>query len=99
MCIIVYNRLTRQEQWVPRLDTLIESLLQSRLYDPFALLGLHQEGSGWVIRVYEPYATQVSLLSGLVGAQLKRIHPAGIFEWRGNAEPPAPTVCACTMAA
>ena len=85
MCIIVYNRPTRQEEWVPRVDTLIESLLQSRLFDPFALLGLHQDGSEWVIRVYEPYATQVALLNKTDGEQFKRIHPAGIFEWRGKA--------------
>jgi 1,4-alpha-glucan branching enzyme len=90
MSIIVYNRSTRQEEWVPRVDTLIESLLQSRLFDPFALLGLHQDGSEWVIRVYEPYATQVALLNKADAEQFKRIHPAGIFEWRGKAEPARP---------
>ena len=45
------------------MDTLIESLLQTRLYDPFGLLGLHREGSEWVIRVYEPHATQVVLIT------------------------------------
>jgi 1,4-alpha-glucan branching enzyme len=69
-------------------DTLIESLLQARLYDPFGLLGLHQEGSEWVIRVYEPTATQVTLLAP--SQPLKRIHAAGVFEWRGNTEPARP---------
>ena len=41
---------------------LIVSLLQARLHDPFALLGLHREGDVWVIRFYEPHATQVTLL-------------------------------------
>jgi len=71
-------------------DKLIESLLQSRLSDPFALLGLHQKGSEWVIRVYEPYATQVALVNETDGELLKRIHPAGIFEWRGKTEPARP---------
>jgi len=71
-------------------DNLIESLLQSRLSDPFALLGLHQKGSEWVIRVYEPYATQVALVNETDGELLKRIHPAGIFEWRGKTEPARP---------
>ncbi len=72
------------------MDNLIESLLQSRLSDPFALLGLHQKGSEWVIRVYEPYATQVALVNETDGELLKRIHPAGIFEWRGKTEPARP---------
>ena len=72
------------------MDKLIESLLQSRLSDPFALLGLHQKGSEWVIRVYEPYATQVALVNETDGELLKRIHPAGIFEWRGKTEPARP---------
>ena len=75
---------------MPRLDTLIESLLQSRLFDPFALLGLHQNGSEWVIRVYEPYATNVALLDKTEGEPFKRIHPSGIFEWRGKTEPGRP---------
>ncbi|MGA9665233.1 MAG: 1,4-alpha-glucan branching protein GlgB [Gallionella sp.] len=75
---------------MPRLDTLIESLLQSRLFDPFALLGLHQNGSEWVIRVYEPYATNVALLDKTEGEPFKRIHPSGIFEWCGKTEPGRP---------
>jgi 1,4-alpha-glucan branching enzyme len=71
-------------------NTLIESLLQARLYDPFGLLGLHREGTGWVIRVYQPYATQVTLINKTGNEPLKRVHPAGIFEWRGNTEPDRP---------
>ncbi len=69
---------------------LIESLLQTRLYDPFALLGLHHEGPEWVIRVYEPNATQVALLSKIGSEPLMRIHPDGVFEWRGKTEPARP---------
>ncbi len=69
---------------------MIEPLLQSRLFDPFALLGLHQKGSEWVIRVYEPHATQVALLKENDSELLKRIHPSGIFEWHGKAEPVLP---------
>jgi len=72
------------------LDTLIESLLQSRLFDPFALLGLHHEDEEWVIRVYEPYASQVDLLEKSSVESLKLIHPSGLFEWRGKAEPSRP---------
>src|SRR5574340_799928 len=68
----------------------IESLLQARLHDPFGLLGLHREGAEWVVRVYEPYATEVGLLDHAGPATLKRTHPAGIFEWRGSNEPTRP---------
>ena len=69
---------------------MIEPLLQSRLFDPFALLGLHQKGSEWVIRIYEPHATQASLLNVKDVEPLKRVHPSGIFEWRSKAEPARP---------
>ena len=72
------------------MNKLIESLLQSRLFDPFALLGLHQEGKEWVIRIYEPYATQVLLHSERASEPLKKTHPHGIFEWRGKTEPALP---------
>ena len=72
------------------MNKLIESLLQSRLFDPFALLGLHQEGKEWVIRIYEPYATQVLLHSERASEPLKKTHPDGIFEWRGKTEPALP---------
>src|SRR3990167_5698780 len=68
----------------------IESLLQARLHDPFGLLGLHLEGEEWVVRGYEPYATDIDLLNNAEGTALKRIHPAGVFEWRCNNEPARP---------
>ncbi|MDH4215596.1 MAG: 1,4-alpha-glucan branching enzyme, partial [Gallionella sp.] len=72
------------------MNTPIESLLQARCYDPFGLLGLHREGTDWVIRVYEPHATEVDLLNKDGAAPLKRTHPCGVFEWRGNNEPSLP---------
>src|SRR3989338_2523886 len=89
--IIVYNHLTRQEQWeIFKVSTPIESLLQARCYDPFGLLGLLREGAGWVIRVYEPHATDVDLLNNGGADALKRVHRGGVFEWRGNSEPARP---------
>ncbi|MCX7192676.1 MAG: 1,4-alpha-glucan branching protein GlgB, partial [Proteobacteria bacterium] len=65
---------------------LIESLLQARLHDPFALLGLHRDGDDWVIRFYEPHATQITLQDD----PFTKVHPGGLFEWRGIAEPDLP---------
>ncbi|PIY04533.1 MAG: 1,4-alpha-glucan branching enzyme, partial [Gallionellales bacterium CG_4_10_14_3_um_filter_54_96] len=69
---------------------MIESLLHTRLHDPFALLGLHRESNEWVIRVYEPYASQVALLSNTENQLFKKINPGGLFEWRGLTAPPQP---------
>jgi 1,4-alpha-glucan branching enzyme len=69
-------------------NTLIESMLQARLHDPFALLGLHSDGDDWVIRFYEPHATCVTLLEQ--NALFEQIHPGGVFEWRGKSKPHLP---------
>ncbi len=65
---------------------LIKSLLQARLHDPFALLGLHQEGEDAVIRFYDPHVTAVFLQE----VPFKKIHPDGLFEWRGASAPVLP---------
>ena len=72
------------------MNKLIESLLHARLHDPFALLGLHRSGNEWVIRVYEPYASQVALLGGTDNQLFKKINPGGLYEWRGLTAPPQP---------
>jgi 1,4-alpha-glucan branching enzyme len=71
-------------------NKLIESLLRASLHDPFALLGLHRDGKKWVIRVYEPLATQISLLSKDGASPLRQTHAGGLFEWRGTVEPQRP---------
>lgn len=72
------------------MNKLIESLLHARLHDPFALLGLHHEGNEWVIRVYEPHASKISLGDETDHSLFKKIHPGGLFEWRGITAPPQP---------
>lgn len=70
-------------------DSLTDLLLQGRLHDPFAFLGLHKEQSGFVLIVFQPYAAQVNLI-GSPDASLQRIHPDGLFEWRGSEAPATP---------
>lgn len=72
------------------MNTQIESLLQARLYDPFNLLGLHQDGLEWVIRVYQPSATKVALLNPAGNEPFRRTHPDGFYEWRGKTQPATP---------
>jgi len=61
-----------------------EQLAGGRLPDPFAFLGLHQDRDEWVVRVFRPYSAEVWLESG---EYLKRVHPDGLFEWRGAEQP------------
>ena len=68
----------------------IESLLQACLHDPFSYLGLHYEKAAWVIRVYKPHATGIDLQNDGIVEKFKRIHAAGVFEWRGKNEPARP---------
>jgi len=40
--------------------------------------------------VYDPHASDVDLLDDSQAAKLKRVHPSGVFEWRGKSEPARP---------
>ncbi len=64
-----------------------ELLLQARLHDPFSFLGLHAETQGFVLRVFNPYATEICLVHGDKEQKLKRVHSDGLFEWRGLQAP------------
>ncbi len=66
------------------------ALLEARHNDPFAYLGLHQIKSEWVLRVFQPYATEVSVHDGLVWQPLQRVDASGIFTWRGKNVLPSP---------
>ncbi|HQW20220.1 MAG TPA: 1,4-alpha-glucan branching protein GlgB [Rhodocyclaceae bacterium] len=63
----------------------LQPLLDAREYDPFHVLGLHRDGSGWVLRAFLPYATEVAV-EWRIGKieSLQRVNAAGIFEWRGT---------------
>jgi 1,4-alpha-glucan branching enzyme len=71
-------------------STDLDALLQARLHDPFRYLGLHHETAGWVLRIFHAHADAIwlRLSSGL--SPLARVHPAGLFEWRGLEAPPKP---------
>ena len=63
----------------PMREAAIEALVQGRNGDPFALLGPHREGEGWVIRALLPGARAVTALapSGETLAAFRRVgaHP------------------------
>ena len=63
------------------------ALIEGRLHDPFAYLGLHQEFGVPVFRAYHPHASRMWLQTpdGWTELQGKQ----GLFLWRGeNASPP-----------
>ncbi|MBI5918913.1 MAG: 1,4-alpha-glucan branching protein GlgB [Nitrosomonadales bacterium] len=71
-------------------DIRVDLLLQGRLPNPFGYLGLQEESDGFVLRVFHPYAAELHLEFESGGMAFKRIHPDGLFEWRGSIPPPRP---------
>jgi len=71
-------------------DPRAELLLQGRLHDPLAYLGPHHEKDDYVVRVFNPHASEISLETTSGSEPLKRVHPDGLFEWHGSSEPPHP---------
>src|ERR1035437_1240421 len=65
-------------------------LLQGKLHDPFAFLGLHQEQEHSVLRFFQPYATEVHLVTTQGEQPLKNINADGLFEWQGAEAPTLP---------
>jgi 1,4-alpha-glucan branching enzyme len=59
----------------------IAALVEGRHGDPFAVLGLQEEGDGFVVRALVPGADTVDVVTpeGTLLAHLERCHPAGLF--------------------
>ncbi|WP_261379340.1 1,4-alpha-glucan branching protein GlgB [Denitratisoma sp. DHT3] len=64
-----------------------KALLEAREHDPFALLGVHAEGSGWCLRVLRPHAIRIELEIDGHAAPMARVGGSALFEWRGAARP------------
>ena len=80
----------------PSLDAQLDALLVGRHADPFAVLGPHASGNGWVIRFFRPDAAEASLL--LEGANepihAVKLRPEGLFTValpESMQSPPAPS--------
>ena len=86
----MYNEIAMKTEIQNIVDHRAELLLQGRLHDPFSYLGLHADNGHYVLRVFHPYASLVSVET-LTGAEtLQRVHADGLFEWRGKHQPPRP---------
>lgn len=66
-------------------------LVEAREHDPFALLGPRKSGEDWLVRTFSPSAERMWLWRDSDGEDIHepmaRIHPAGVFEWRGRQSP------------
>jgi hypothetical protein len=70
----------------------IDAILRAGHGDPFAVLGMHREGAGLVIRAFLPQASRVVAIdaaSGTPVAELERVEQTGFFEGAvaGRTEP------------
>ncbi|WP_297324776.1 1,4-alpha-glucan branching protein GlgB [Nitrosomonas sp.] len=72
------------------INPLQEALLHARLHDPFSYLGLHQEQGQALVRVFRPDDTHVWIRTAGGFEPMRRIHPHGVFEWRGESPPDMP---------
>ncbi len=62
----------------------LESVIEARHHDPFAVLGRHATPDGAVVRSHIPGATDVRLIEA--DAAMRRIPDTSLFEWRGPAD-------------
>jgi 1,4-alpha-glucan branching enzyme len=85
-----YNRNAMKKTSRTKSDPRPDLLLQGRLHDPFAFLGLHQLQDHFILRVFSPYATEINLVTERGDEKLLRAHPDGLFEWEGAAAPAQP---------
>ncbi|MBS4096103.1 MAG: 1,4-alpha-glucan branching protein GlgB [Sulfuricella sp.] len=70
-----------------KLDPQFKAILQARHHDPFGFLGPHQSGEKWLIRVFAPHSERVFLEQGEGWVAFTKIHPNGLYEWCGDADP------------
>ncbi|MBK8335536.1 MAG: 1,4-alpha-glucan branching protein GlgB [Sterolibacteriaceae bacterium] len=57
-------------------------LAEGRDHDPFAILGRHRSDSGGtLVRTWQPGAENVLIETAAGFAPMRRVHPAGVFEW------------------
>jgi len=67
------------------LEPRLAALVEARTHEPFAALGWHPEGAGWVLRVLDPHAARVTLVSERGAEELTRVNGSALFELRRDA--------------
>ncbi len=67
-----------------------DALTSGYALNPCNLLGLHQFDTGWLIRIFNPYAVSLTLLDNGAEVDLQRVDSRGVFEWHGTVHPVHP---------
>jgi 1,4-alpha-glucan branching enzyme len=75
---------------MPAYDAQLRPLVEARTHDPFAVLGVHPDGAEWVLRVWRPGASSVTLDFDGSSVAARRVDAAGVFEVRLDRRPPGP---------
>ncbi|MEA3215785.1 MAG: 1,4-alpha-glucan branching enzyme, partial [Acidimicrobiia bacterium] len=71
------------------LDPELASLLAGTHTDPHRVLGVHEQPDGrWLVRFRHPGAGRASLVVGETIRQMRKVHPAGLFEVLVDEQPP-----------
>jgi 1,4-alpha-glucan branching enzyme len=70
-------------------DARLQALLEGRLHEPHAFLGVHRDGTVTVARHFDPHASGVSVRTSRGFAAMTHV-AGGLFEWRGEDALPAP---------
>lgn len=73
-----------------KVNPVFDALVEGRLHDPFAHLGLHHENGRWAVTVFSPHDDAVWLETAGGWVEVPRIDVRGIFRWTGEARPPVP---------
>ncbi len=73
-----------------KVNPVYDALAEARLHDPFAHLGLHHTGSGWLVRVFAPHDDRVAIHTGAGWQAMEQVDSRGVFEWRSPTQPPLP---------
>ncbi|MBL8526872.1 MAG: 1,4-alpha-glucan branching protein GlgB [Burkholderiales bacterium] len=68
-------------------NQLAQRLLEARLHDPHALLGLRTQGDRQLVRAFDPHADALSIETPAGWCPMKPVGIAGLFEWRGTGLP------------
>lgn len=67
-------------------NPLRKALLAARLHNPFAYLGKHKKQEGELVRIFQPYATNVWIQTSSSFELMTLAHEEGIFEWHGKGQ-------------
>ncbi len=72
-----------ENQSISEFDTDSIKIIEARHHDPFSILGRHQDGKSFKVKIYKPYAESISFANG--GPKIPRIEGTDFFEYTAKA--------------